>query len=187
MKLDLKWIAIAALIQILAGVLVFTMTRAYYLDVQSNSIDASQPGTFKMGDLSTEELIRELQVYNDQTRSDDPAEINQQANVLFQRGDYARAAALYQRLIELSPDDASAYNNLGLNLHYLGRSTEALEILQRGTQLQPEFQRVWLTLGFVQSGVGHKDAAKRAFKRAIELGPETEPGKSAKDMLSKLP
>jgi len=74
-----------------------------------------------------------------------------------------------------------------LTLHYLGRSDEALKILKRGTEIQPQFQRTWLTLGFVQSRVGNFQEAKEAFKQAIELGPETGPGKSASEMLSKLP
>jgi tetratricopeptide (TPR) repeat protein len=187
MKLDLKLISIFVLMQIVTGVLVFTITRAYYADTPATNPNTSQSATSKMDDLSTEELIRGLQEYNGQTVSNNPEEINQQANALFQTGNYAKAAALYQRIIELSPDDASAHNNLGLSLHYLGRSTEAVGILQRGTELQPDFQRVWLTLGFVRSGMGQNDAAKQALKRAVELGPETDPGKTAKEMLSKLP
>lgn len=187
MKLDLKLISIFVLMQIVTGVLVFTITRAYYTDNPVINPNTSQSATSEGDDLSTEELIRGLQEYNDQTVSNNPEEINQQANALFQRGDYAKAAALYQRIIELSPEDASAHNNLGLSLHYLGRSTEAVGILQRGTELQPDFQRAWLTLGFVRSGMGQNDAAKQALKRAIELGPETDPGKTAKEMLSKLP
>ena len=187
MKLDLKLLSIIALIQILTGVLVFTITRAYCTNTPAANSNVSRAGAAKMDDLSTEELIRGLQEYNDQALSNNPEELNQQANAVFQQGDYAKAAALYQRVIEISPEDASAHNNLGLSLHYLGRSSEALGILQRGTELQPDFQRVWLTLGFVRSGLGQNDAAKQALKRAIELGPETDPGKTAKEMLSKLP
>lgn len=120
-------------------------------------------------------------------QSNDPAEIDRQANQYFQEKDYANAAKFYRRVLELSPDNVGTLNNLGLTLYYLGRAEEALELLRRGSEVEPKFQRIWLTLGFVESGVGNIPEAKRALQRAIELGAETNPGKSATRMLSKLP
>jgi Flp pilus assembly protein TadD len=175
-------------LQIVTGVVVFTITRAYYLDkTGSNPVALSdqQAGT---ADLTTDELIlsleEELRV---QPASNNPAQINQQANEAFQQQNFERAAALYQRLVELSPEDASAYNNLGLTLHYLGRSDDALQILKMGSELQPSFQRIWLTLGFVNKGIGQNVAARQAFEQAIALGADTDPGRSAQEMLQELP
>ena len=187
MKMSFKLLSVVLLLQIVTGVLVFTITRGYYLDQALSHHDALSGRTVRADDMSTDELIRGLQKYTQQGPSDNPGEINQQANEAFQRRDFVRAAALYQRLIELSPEDASAYNNLGLTLHYLGRSKDALEILKLGSELQPDFQRIWLTLGFVRSGVGQREAARQAFERAVALGSDTDPGKSARQMLQKLP
>lgn len=132
-------------------------------------------------------MMKSLQKSPPAIQSDDPAEIDRQANQYFQDKDYDNAARLYRRVLELSPDNVGTLNNLGLTLYYLGRSSEALEMLRRGSDLQPEFQRIWLTLGFVESGLGNIPEAKQALQNAIELGPETDPGKSATKMLSKLP
>ncbi|MGD8588581.1 MAG: tetratricopeptide repeat protein [Chromatiales bacterium] len=188
MKISIKLLSVILLLQIVTGVVVFTITRAYYLDkAGSNPVALSdqQAGT---ADLTTDELIlsleEELRV---QPASNNPAQINQQANEAFQQQNFERAAALYQRLVELSPEDASAYNNLGLTLHYLGRSDDALQILKMGSELQPSFQRIWLTLGFVNKGIGQNVAARQAFEQAIALGADTDPGRSAQEMLQELP
>jgi tetratricopeptide (TPR) repeat protein len=187
MKLSLKMVSIIVMIQIVTGLIVFALTRAYYQN--ETPVARGKPSHPAIGqpDSFTQDLINSLKNHPQFNLSNDPVEIDQQANQAFQSGDYARAATLYKRVISLAPNNAEPHNNLGLTLHYLGRSAEALEILKRGTELQPEFQRIWLTLGFVQSGVANAQDAKVAFRRAIELGPETGPGKSASEMLQKLP
>jgi tetratricopeptide (TPR) repeat protein len=175
------------LLQIITGVLVFTLTRAYYLDRARSDPKTSTIQQAETADLTTDELIHSLQKLTQQPASANPTQISQQADEAFRRQDFARAAELYQRLVELSPEDASAYNNFGLTLHYLGRSEDALAILKMGTELQPDFQRIWLTLGFVNKGIGQNEAARQAFERAIALGPDTDPGRSAQTMLQELP
>jgi tetratricopeptide (TPR) repeat protein len=187
MKIDSKLLTVVLLLQIATGVVVFTLTRAYYLDATVSDPDALSRQQAVTVDLSTDELIRGLEQYTEPAAAADPLALNQKADGAFQRRDFVRAAALYQRLIELSPDDASAYNNLGLTLHYLGRSGDALEILKLGSELQPDFQRIWLTLGFVNKGIGQSEAARQAFERAIALGADTAPGRSAQEMLQTLP
>jgi Flp pilus assembly protein TadD len=187
MKIGFKLVSVVLLLQIVTGVLVFTLTRAYYLETAAPNPDAMSDRQAETVDLTTDELIQSLQKLTERPVSANPAEINQQANEAFQQQNFQRAAGLYQRLLELSPEDASAYNNLGLTLHYLGRSEDALEILRMGSELQPNFQRIWLTLGFVNKGMGRNAAARQALERAIALGADTDPGRSAQAMLRELP
>jgi predicted Zn-dependent protease len=187
MTLDRKLISIIILGQIISGVLVFGLTRAYYLNQCTARYVPAAPGKDEPDNLSTEALIEGLKKHTSRGVPDNPVQLTEEANLAFQQADYPRAATLYQRVIELTPQDASAHNNLGLTLHYLGHSTRALEILQRGSRLQPDFQRIWLTLGFVQSGLGHTESARQALQRAVELGSDTQPGISAREMLEQLP
>jgi Flp pilus assembly protein TadD len=188
MNINSKLIAVVLLLQIVTGVVVFAITRAYYLDTAGDDSVAMSRQQAETANLTTDQLIRSLEEkITQQPTSENPAELNQQANEAFQRQDFERAAELYQRLVELSPEDASAYNNLGLTLHYLGRSDDALQILQMGSELQPNFQRIWLTLGFVNKGIGQNVAARQAFEQAIALGADTDPGRSAQEMLQELP
>jgi len=193
MNINFKLISVIILIQIVTASLVFVLTRAYYSDpapaIASGTAAGSVAGAeaIDLRKIPTPDMIKSLQESPAAIQSNDPAEIDRQANQYFQQKDYDNAARLYRRVLELSPDNVGTLNNLGLTLYYLGRSSEALEMLRRGSDLQPEFQRIWLTLGFVESGVGNIPEARQALQNAIELGPETAPGKSATQMLSKLP
>ena len=188
MKINFKLFSVILLSQIVTGALVFTLTRAYYLDRPASNPGTASARTVDPADLTTDKLIRSLEEkLTAQSASANPAELNQQADEAFQQQNFERAVELYQRLVELSPEDASAYNNLGLTLHYLGRSQDALQILKMGSELQPDFQRIWLTLGFVNKGIGQNTAARQAFERAIALGADTDPGRSARAMLQELP
>jgi len=183
MKISFKLISVVLLLQIVTGVVVFAITRAYYQEQTATGSGQAADAQ----DLTTDDLIQALKQHAELGLPDDPEILNQQANQAFAQQDFARAAELYQKLVELSPEDASAYNNLGLTLHYQGRSRDALEILRMGTDLQPNFQRIWLTLGFVNKGIGENEAARQALERAIELGADTDPGRAAREMLDKLP
>ena len=188
MQLKFKLISGVILIQIITAALVFVITRAYYIGKETTTdreVDTKPNIDFE--NMATPDLMRSLQQIPDSSQSNDPAEIDRQANQYFENKNYGKAAELYRRVLELSPNHVETLNNLGLTLHYLGRSSEALEVLKLGSSLQPEFQRIWLTLGFVESGVGNVPEAREALERAIELGPETAPGISASEILNKLP
>jgi len=193
MNINVKLVSVIILIQLVTASLVFVVTRAYYSD--QSPATAAVPATggvmessaIDLRKMPTPDMMKSLQKTPPAIQSDDPVEIDRQANQYFQDKDYDNAARLYRRVLELSPDNVGTLNNLGLTLYYLGRSSEALEMLRRGSDLAPKFQRIWLTLGFVESGLGNIPEAKQALQNAIELGPETDPGKSATKMLSKLP
>jgi Flp pilus assembly protein TadD len=112
-----------------------------------------------------------------------PALLAQQADDLFVQGRYGEAIPLYRRILELSPDEVDAFNDLGLALFYTGDNPGALTILAQGTAKGPQFQRIWLTYGFVQFKTGEAAGAVAALTRARDLGPETGPGKEAVRLL----
>jgi Flp pilus assembly protein TadD len=97
------------------------------------------------------------------------------------------AAELYERLLVLGPNNVETYNNLGITLHYIGRSNEALRRLNEGVAIDPAHQRIWLTLGFVNSQLGNTEQARAALNTAADLNAANEIGKSAIKMLADLP
>jgi len=186
--MNLKTIAFILALQFATGLVVFSLTRSYYLSTPpASQVAAVAPVAQGSFGPSTQRLINSLQRQPQKTTPDDPGAFDEQANRAFQAGDYAKAEPLYRRVVELAPKLAEPRNNLGLTLHYLGRSQEALEVLKQGTEVEPTYQRIWLTLGFVNRSLGKTAEAKKAFERAIELGPDTPPGKSASKMLNQLP
>jgi len=121
------------------------------------------------------------------TSDPDPAEISLLANQYFEENRYAEAAELYERLLAFGPGNADVHNNLGLTLHYLGRSEEALIRLKDGLAIDSTNQRIWLTYGYVNSQTGDLETARSALTKAIEIDSETQVGKSAMNMLANLP
>ena len=177
--------------QVAFGLAVFAATRYYYraapttttvtaaiLDRPWSALPLDASGTGSGGvDTITENVLA----------SGDPIEISRLADELFTAGEYDGAARLYAELLRRAPDHVDTYNNLGLTLHYLGRSDEALDILNQGVAAEPTHQRIWLTLGFVNSQIGDVEKARAALKNATEMGDDEDIRQSARDMLKQLP
>ena len=184
------WIPMT-LFQVVFGLTIFTITRQYYIqdsdNVSDNTTEIIQPA-FVWPDSITETNPAQLNssIFS-QSIIENPAEISRQANEYFTKKQYDKAAELYERLLVLAPNNVNTYNNLGITLHYLGRSSEALHWLNEGVAVDQTHQRTWLTLGFVYSQVGDTENARSALATAAKIDADNEIGKSAVKMLENLP
>ena len=184
------WIPMT-LFQVVFGLTIFTITRQYYIqdsdNVSDNTTEIIQPA-FVWPDSITETNPAQLNssIFS-QSTIENPAEISRQANEYFTKKQYDKAAELYERLLVLAPNNVNTYNNLGITLHYLGRSSEALHWLNEGVAVDQTHQRTWLTLGFVYSQVGNTENARSALATAAKIDADNEIGKSAVKMLENLP
>jgi tetratricopeptide (TPR) repeat protein len=119
---------------------------------------------------------------------DNPNDAALQARVgdlYFDMKSYDDSLPYYQKAIELDPNDIDSHNDLGLALHYLGRSNEAIEYIDKGINVNPDFQRIYLTKGFVLAqGLGNLKEARAAWGKAISIDPDNEIAKSAMQFLS---
>ena len=191
MMANAKFWVFAVFFQVVFGLSIFFVTRFYY----SSSADSigiydavpklpglSMPGqAWNSGSASIESVeLPSLQ-------SDDPVEISRQADEYFSSKRYDLAAVLYERLLKFDMNRADTYNNLGITLHYVGRSADAIARLNEGIIVDPSHQRLWLTLGFVHSQLGNTSQARVALTNAVELGTEAQVTQSASAMLSELP
>jgi Flp pilus assembly protein TadD len=188
---SLKFWVSMTLFQVIFGLAVFAITREYYNyepdSVSANSTVIRQPSlASQYGITETSPAQINASTFGDITIQD-PVEISRQADEFFANGQYDRAAGLYQRLLELAPNNVDTYNNLGITLHYLGRSTEALDKLNEGVAVDATYQRIWLTLGFVNSQLGNSEQARAALTTAVKMGSDNEVGLSAVKMLENLP
>ena len=183
------WV-LMAIFQVIFGLVVFTITRQYYIQ-DADKISASptptrQPATSwpeRSADSGLEELIS---TFPGSSITNDPAAMSRQANEFFSSRQYDKAADLYEQLIAAGSRNVDTYNNLGITLHYLGRSAEALQVLNEGVAVDPAYQRIWLTLGFVNSQLGNNEQSRAALTKAVEMDPSTDVGQSAKQMLNGL-
>lgn len=191
----LQWTLLLAFVSFF-GFAVFAVTRDYYL---RHPVVAATPGAGAHGALGTDAAqsaalgARMRQALEDgpaasvDLGSDDPVALGEAADQLFMAQQFREAIPVYQRVVELVPDSADARNDLGLALHYSGRSEEGLAVLQEGTDIAPNFQRVWLSLGFVAFQAGQMGIAQQALRRAQALGPDTNIGQEATRLLGLLP
>jgi Flp pilus assembly protein TadD len=191
MNLNAKfWIWLAAF-QVFFGLAVFAITRDYYIQHTDNvSVHPSmqiQPASVWSDDITETNIARLTAPALSTSTFQDPAELLRQAEESFGNAQYDRAADLYEQLLAINPNDAEIYNNLGLTLHYLGRSTEALRVLNEGIAVDADHQRSWLTLGYVNSQLGNIEQARTALSTAAQVGNDDSIRRSAMKMLEELP
>lgn len=184
------WISMIVF-QVLFALAIFATTREYYIDDAENNVAATplprEPafGWVDRIPKTNSTLLESLEIGSPTVT--DPVEASRLANQYFTSKQYALAADMYEQLLEFDPSNVTTYNNLGLTLHYLGRSTEALGKLKEGVAVDTTNQRIWLTLGFVNSQLGNVGDARTALTTAVEMGADTQVGQSAAKMLENLP
>jgi len=191
MILDTRFWIVLVVFQVVFGLAIFAITREYYMPDVDN-VSAHPPITDRSpvgwtSGITEAEISRLSSSALSLSNSQDPAAISRQADVAFTNKQYDRAAELYEQLLSFSPNDAEIYNNLGLTLHYLGRSDEALRRLNDGVAVDAEHQRTWLTLGYVNSQLGNAEQARIALTNAVQLGSNESIRQAAMKMLEELP
>ena len=184
------WI-LMTVFQVAFGLIVFAITRQYYIHdqdkISANTSVMAQPAPeWPERDMESE-LEQLISTYPGQSITEDPAVVLHRADEFYTNGQYDKAADLYQQLLATGSNDVNTYNNLGITLYNLGRSTEALRILNEGVAVDSSYQRIWLTLGFVNSQLGNTGQARLALTTAVQMGADTEVGRTATEMLGNLP
>lgn len=184
------WISMAVF-QVLFALAIFAVTREYYIENASDDVAATtlprEPAFEWVERLpnANSALLESLQLAAPAVK--DPVELSRLADQHFANKQYALAADLYEQLLDFDRSKVVTYNNLGLTLHYLGKSTEALGRLHEGVAVDATNQRIWLTLGFVNGQLGNAGEARSALTTAVEMGADTQVGRSAAKMLENLP
>lgn len=189
------WITMV-IFQAAFGLTVFALTRHYYLASAPPSplpawalgVGTTLPGTAPTAaPFALAPPLSLPPVASASPPGNDPAAISQRADAAFTGGNYAEAAALYGQLLAMDPQNVELYNNMGLTLHYLGRSDEALQNLTAGLKIDPKHQRSWLTTGFVNLRLGNAAEARAALVKARDVGDDKQIRESAEKMLAGLP
>lgn len=184
------WFSIV-LLQVVSGLVVFAVTRAYYradsatVVIQPSTMN--QPPVIWPAGITAADIEDLGSTDPIQAVPTDPIEISRQADAFFANSQYDLAAERYRLLLTFDPNNVDVHNNLGLTLHYLGRSDEALRQLDEGVAVNPSYQRIWLTIGYVNSQLGNTEKAREALTTASEIGSDESIRQSAQTMLENLP
>jgi tetratricopeptide (TPR) repeat protein len=93
----------------------------------------------------------------------------------FYDGRYEQAINDYEKIIELEPNFAPAYNALGLALKVQGAGTEeAAYYFKKAIELDPKFVSSYDNLGKLYYSEGDMDQAESYFTKGLEIDPANE-------------
>jgi tetratricopeptide (TPR) repeat protein len=82
------------------------------------------------------------------------------------------AVACCRQALELKPDYAEAYNNLGNALRDLGKLDGAIACYRRALELKPDYAEAHNNMGVAFRDLGKLDGAIACYRRALELTPD---------------
>lgn len=178
---SLQWL-LFVLFLFFYGFTVFAVTRDYYVRTMTRPAIAAVSGS-PHGAVPQSTRAPQVSAIPQALTESNPELLRQQGDTFFSQGQYAEAVPVFQRIIELSPDDVDAHNDMGLALYYTGDTAGALTRLRAGAAKDPSHQRVWLTLGFVSLQAEALDEAREALSHARGLDPDTGMGREASRLL----
>ncbi|HEY9789111.1 MAG TPA: tetratricopeptide repeat protein [Candidatus Obscuribacterales bacterium] len=84
-------------------------------------------------------------------------------------GQLVKAIDMYQKAIDINPQDASSHNNLGLALKDMDLLDDAEGHLRAAIQLKPEDANYEYNLGIVLMRKSNLEGAEGAFQKAIDI------------------
>ncbi|PKO63937.1 MAG: hypothetical protein CVU23_09240, partial [Betaproteobacteria bacterium HGW-Betaproteobacteria-17] len=116
---------------------------------------------------------RALAAYQDSHRAD-PAHVATLRTLAWLEAKQERwiaAEAWFERAVEIEPDDAPTWFNLGYVRDRGGMDDAAIAAFQRATELNPNNDRAWYGLGMLHARHGRHAAAAAALTEAGRLQP----------------
>lgn len=80
-----------------------------------------------------------------------------------------KAAECWERCLEINPEDAKAYNNLGRIAFQKGNYEKALELWQKASEINPKLERIYNSLGGALTCLGRTEEAISMFQKDIHI------------------
>lgn len=102
----------------------------------------------------------------------DPASHYHLGNVLFALNRFEDARLAYEATLKLIPGDSRVWNNLGVTLDSLGRTSEALQAFRHSAESSMPSQTAFLGIAFIQVRSGQLDEATATLDQLAKLQPE---------------
>lgn len=91
-------------------------------------------------------------------------------------GAHAAARKLYDQVLALKPDHASALNFSGVLAFWAGDEVGALARLRRSIDIAPDNARLLSNAGEILRSAGERSEAERVLRRSLELAPNNPAG-----------
>jgi len=90
---------------------------------------------------------------------------------LIRQEDFAGAAAVFEEVVESSPDNHDAWHMIGVCYVELRQFKKALNGFYRAAKIKPDFADAYTGMGVALIGMGELDLAAKAFRVSIKLAP----------------
>jgi tetratricopeptide (TPR) repeat protein len=104
----------------------------------------------------------EQRAASNERRRREAEEHNERGVMYFHRRELAAAEKEFSLALEIKPDFAEAFNNLGLTLSDLGRKDEAVNAFKKAIELSPEAPEAYNNLGCLYK-------VRKDYQQAVEL------------------
>lgn len=112
---------------------------------------------------------------NDQSNQPQPDTASREhAQELIEAGRFAEAAKAYEKLVELSPDDANLWRDLGMLYSATEQHEKSISAFNKAVSLRPDFGQAWDMLGMQFWEAEQFALAAVAFEKAIEADPNNK-------------
>ncbi|HIC73749.1 MAG TPA: tetratricopeptide repeat protein [Candidatus Marinimicrobia bacterium] len=92
------------------------------------------------------------------------------------RGDLANAATIYQKSLNVKPNDPATLVHLGLTYAEMGNSQRAISYYQKSLDADPLNWIAWVNLGNAYRSADNPEFSEGAYARSIEINPYYAPG-----------
>ncbi|KNF07506.1 TPR repeat-containing protein [Gottschalkia purinilytica] len=102
-----------------------------------------------------------------------------------QLGEFQNAKLHFQKVIEVNPKQADAFNELGLCLAYMGNFEDAIESFSKGIDLKPNDYEIICNRGMAYIQVNDIENAKKDINKAYNINPNDEITIACKNELEK--
>jgi len=87
-------------------------------------------------------------------------------------GNYTKAAAAYQNVIQINDNDFLACTNLASVFLGMGNLSKAVDAAQSVTKYYPKYSDAWLVMGNIFCALGCFEDAVDSYQRSIRLAPD---------------
>jgi tetratricopeptide (TPR) repeat protein len=105
------------------------------------------------------------------TDSPERSQLIQQANTLYNQGDFKGAEENLRKFIKKFPEDAFGHFQLGNVLFQQKKSEEAIGVYQEAIRLKPKYALAFNAIGMVYASQSRWEEAITEYKKALEINP----------------
>ncbi len=116
----------------------------------------------------TPEATRSIVEYNES----EAESCYNRGNDQYMAGDFVRAIASFDQVVQIKPDYHEAWFNRGVSLDNLGQYEAAIASYDQAVQIKPDFHEAWNNRGNSLKNLGQYEAAIASFDQAVQIKPD---------------